>query len=204
MKNIHMASITAQFRQVFTWLVHDIECACMIIIGRSRSLDGHVLPRQSYAEPSWHARQCSSSGASSCLTHHRDRARAQGAECSSYRIAASAVSRSKKRQPPETTRQCDNALGHNSVTLIRFVLSAVSKGAPPRRTWSITSSGTAAAWRCFGARQTGNHYDALVTIPANHGLNAARGKGGANRYQSKALDRCPRKFITRAKLEFLL
>jgi len=150
MEKVHMAAIAAQFRQVFIWLAHEIECACMIIIGWSRRLDGHVLPRRRYAQLSWHARRCRSSGASSCLSHHRDSARTQGVECSSHRVAVSAAIRSEESQPPHTTGQGGKAFGYISSTLFRVVSSAVGKGAPLRRTWSITSRRTAGTWLSFG------------------------------------------------------
>ena len=174
----YFATDTGQFRQVFAWLVHEIECACVIIVGRGRRLDGHVLPRRRYVQLSWHARRCGSSGASSYLSRHRDPARTQGAECSSYRVAASATSRSEKRRPPEATRQSGKAFGYDYFTLIFLVLSAVSMGAPPRRTWSITSSRTAATWRKFGTWRTGNRFARPVTTNGKRASSAARGRAG--------------------------
>jgi len=177
MKKVHMVAITAQFRQVFAWLAHEIECACMIIIGRCSTLDGHILPRRRHAQLSWHARGCNSIGASSCLSHHRDPARTQGVECSSHRVVVSTTIRSEESQPPHTTEQGGKAFGYDSFTLIRLVLSAFSKGAPLRRTWSITSLRTAATMRCSGIKRAGKRCARPAARIGINGLSVARGRG---------------------------
>ena len=199
----YFAAVMAHFRQIIAQFGCKIEGARMVVIDRGRRFDSHVLPRRRYAHISLHARRRNTSGAFSFLSQHRDPARTQGVECSSHRVAASATSRSEKRRPPEATRQSGKAFGHNSVTLIRCVLSAVSEGAPPRRTWSITSRRTAATWCCFGIKTIGKRFARPAIAAGSNGLKAAQGGGGPNPYRARDARPSPRALISCAFLAIL-
>ena len=204
MKISYFAAVTSLFRQVLARFAREIEGARMAVVGQGQRPVGHVLPRRRYAQISRHARQCIPSCLSPCQSHHREHARTRSSKCSSHRVGAGTTSRSENCWPPEANRQSRKAFGDISFTPIRFVLSAVSKDASSRRTWSIASHRTAAKDCCSEIKRTGNRFARPVITNGKRASSAAIGRGALNRWHGKPRDRSAPKFLCARNWRFNL